>query len=62
MDMTEILTVKDVQNHLRISQVRAYELIKTKGFPKITIGHRYYIPKDRYIQWINENVKNKIIL
>jgi predicted DNA-binding transcriptional regulator AlpA len=57
-----ILSVKDIMNHLGISQNKAYDLVHYKGFPKIIIGHRYFIHKDKYIKWIDENVKGKIIL
>lgn len=57
-----ILKVPDIQKHLGISKNRAYELIKTKTFPKIQIGHRYYIPENEYEIWISKNIKNKILL
>lgn len=60
--MERILKVSDIQKHLGISKNRAYELIKTKTFPKIQIGHRYYIPEKEYNDWISKNVKQKIIL
>ena len=60
--MERILKVSDIQKHLGISKNRAYELIKTKTFPKIQIGHRYYIPEKEYNDWISKNVKHKIIL
>jgi predicted DNA-binding transcriptional regulator AlpA len=60
--MVKMLKVKDIQEHLGISQRKAYALIQTKGFPKIMIGHRYFIPENKYSQWIDENVKHKIIL
>lgn len=60
--MDKILKVSDIQKHLGISKNRAYELIKMKTFPKIQIGHRYYIPEDEYNKWISNNIKNKILL
>lgn len=60
--MEEILKVSDIQKHLGISKTRAYELVRLKGFPKIKIGHRYYIPKDSYKKWIKDNLKSSIIL
>lgn len=58
----EMLTVKDIKEHLKISEKKAYKLIKYKGFPKIVIGHRYFIPKKQYLKWLDENTKHKIIL
>ena len=60
--MERILKVSDIQNHLGISKNRAYELIKMKTFPKIQIGHRYYIPENEYNEWIKKNTKHTIIL
>ena len=57
-----MLTIKDIQTHLNISQRKAYSLVRSKGFPKITIGHRYFIPKESYEKYIAENLKHKIIL
>lgn len=62
MELERMLKVADIQKHLGISRKKAYELVLLKGFPKITIGRGYFIPEDQYKKWINENVKNKIIL
>jgi predicted DNA-binding transcriptional regulator AlpA len=62
MEVSKMLKVSDVQKHLGISQGKVYALIRSKGFPKITIGHRYFIPEDKYIKWIEENVKHTILL
>ena len=59
---TEILKVSDIQKHLGTSKNRAYEIVKMKSFPKIKIGHRYYIPKDKYEEWIDNNIKRKLFL
>lgn len=59
---TKILKVSDIQKHLGISKTRAYELIRLKNFPKIKIGHRYYIPEKQYEEWLSKNVKNQILL
>lgn len=61
-ELTEIMSVKQIQEHLNVSKTMAYKIINTEGFPKIRIGHRFYIPKNRYIQWIDENIKHKIIV
>ena len=59
---TEILKVSDIQKHLGTSKNRAYEIVQMKSFPKIQIGHRYYIPKDKYEEWIDNNIKRKLFL
>lgn len=61
-NIQRILTVKEVQLNMGISKDRAYKLIKMKGFPKIEIGHRYYIPEDAYNAWISNHTKKKVLL
>ena len=51
-----MLSVPDVASVLGISRAGAYELAHTAGFPSLTIGSRIVIPKDKFIDWINENV------
>ena len=60
--MKKILKVSDIQKHLGVSKTRAYEIVNLKSFPKIKIGHRFYIPEDEYEEWISENVKRNVIL
>lgn len=64
MDMKEnrMLKVSDIQSHLGVGKNRAYEIIKLKSFPKIKIGHRYYIPEDAYNKWIENYTKKNIFL
>ena len=49
-----MLSVPEVASVLGISRAGAYELIKGKGFPALKIGSRIVVPKERFIQWINE--------
>mgnify|MGYP004675170777 CR=1 FL=1 len=58
----KILRISDVQKHLGISKTRAYELVKLRSFPKIQIGHRYYIPESAYMKWLEDFTKRKITL
>ena len=45
-------TVKDV---LGISISSAYELMKEKGFPSLKIGSCIVVPKDKFIEWVEQN-------
>ncbi len=45
-------TIKDV---LGISISSAYELMKEKGFPSLKIGSRIVVPKDKFIEWVEQN-------
>ena len=51
------LSVPEVADVLGISRASAYELVKEKGFPSLTIGNRIIVPKDKLIAWIEENTR-----
>ena len=52
------LSVPEVADALGISRAGAYELVKEKGFPSLTIGSRIIVPKDKLIAWIEENTRS----
>lgn len=54
--MTDLLTVEELQEYLKISRSKAYELANTVGFPTLRIGRAIRIPKDKLEEWIKENV------
>ena len=52
------LTVMDVANLLGISRASAYELVREDNFPKLKIVQgRTIIPRDRLLEWLDEQVK-----
>ena len=53
-EMPLMLSVPDVAAVLGISRAGAYELVKEKGFPTLTIGSRILIPRDKLVKWIDE--------
>ena len=42
---------------LRISKSKVYELARTESFPAIRIGTRVVIPRDKLIQWMNDQAE-----
>ena len=56
-DLPLVLSVPDLASVLGISRAGAYELVKEKGFPSLTIGSRILIPRDKLIAWIDEKSK-----
>ena len=56
-DLPLMLSVPDLASVLGISRAGAYELVKEKGFPSLTIGSRILIPRDKLIAWIDEKSK-----
>lgn len=53
-EMPLIMTVTDVGRIMGISKVKAYELVKTDGFPIIKVGRRITIPKPAFERWLNK--------
>ena len=56
-DLPLTLTAQEVGEALGISRAAAYELVRSKGFPRMKIGTRILVPKDKFIQWINEQTE-----
>lgn len=47
------LSVPEVAAVLGISRAGAYELVHSASFPKVKIGKRIVVPKDKLIAWID---------
>jgi len=53
--------VKDIKDDLGVSLNIAYRIVNTKGFPKIIINGRIYIPKEKYERWIETHTGKNIL-
>lgn len=49
------LNAKKVGDVLGVSPASAYELLHQEGFPTLKIGNRLVVPKEKFIQWVEEN-------
>ena len=57
-EMPLFLTVMDVANLLGVSRASAYELVREDNFPKLKIVQgRIIIPRDRLLEWLDEQVR-----
>ena len=56
-DLPLTLTAPEVGEVLGISRAAAYELVRSRGFPRMRIGTRILVPKDKFIQWIDEQTE-----
>lgn len=41
---------------MRISRAEAYEQMHSEGFPLIRIGKRMLAPRDKFLEWVEEQV------
>ena len=46
-------TLSDV---LGLSKSSAYELMREEGFPSVRISSRIVVPKEAFIEWINQRM------
>jgi excisionase family DNA binding protein len=46
------MSVQELSTQMGISLPKAYELVKTPGFPSIRIGMRILIPIDAFREWM----------
>ena len=51
------LNAKNLSKVLGLSESSVYELMHEKDFPKIRIGKRLVVPKEKFISWLNEHTK-----
>ncbi len=53
------MSVQELSAQMGISLPKAYELVKTPGFPTIRVGTRILIPVEAYREWLLKNVVNE---
>ena len=54
-DLPQFLNAETVAKVLGISISSAYELMHEPGFPVLRVGNRMVVPKEQFIQWVNEH-------
>ena len=52
------MSVQELSAQMGISLPKAYELVKTPGFPTIRVGTRILIPVEAYREWLFKNAVN----
>ena len=53
------MSVQELSAQMGISLPKAYELVKTPGFPTLRIGTRILIPIDANKEWLMKNAMQK---
>ena len=51
-----MLNANDVKEYLGISRAEAYEQMHSEGFPLIRIGKRMLAPRDKFLEWVEDQV------
>lgn len=55
--MQKMLTVKEIQEMMKLSRAKTYELVNEPGFPKIRIGRCIRVPETAFKHYL-EQVKD----
>ena len=51
-----MLNANDVKDYMRISRAEAYGQMHSEGFPLIRIGKRMLAPRDKFLEWVEDQV------
>ena len=54
-DLPLFLNAHLLSEVLGVSISTAYEVMHEPGFPVLRIGNRMVVPKEQFIQWVNEH-------
>ena len=49
------LNARTVAQVLGVSASISYELMHQQNFPSLKIGNRIVVPKERFVQWVEQN-------
>ena len=50
-----IYNVSDIQRMLSLGKTRAYELMRSDGFPSFKLNNRLYITKPNFERWLDKH-------
>ncbi len=56
-DLPLFLNAELVSKVLGVSPSSGYELMHEAGFPTLRIGSRMVVPKEKFVQWVEEHTK-----
>lgn len=48
-----MLNADKIAKYLEISRAGAYEVMHSEGFPLIRIGKRMIVPRDKFLEWVD---------
>ena len=59
-DLPLFLNSATVAKVLGVSPTSGYELIHEPGFPVLRVGSRIVVPKEKFMQWVEEYTRGAI--
>ena len=54
-ELPTFLNADDVAAYIGISRANAYNLFHREGFPKLRLGKRLVVQKEKFLKWIDDN-------
>lgn len=52
------LNAATVSSVLGVTPASAYELMHEKDFPTLRVGSRMVVPKEKFIEWVEQHTKD----
>ena len=59
-NLPAVLNANQLATALGISRAGAYQLLNTESFPTLRIGKRLLVPRDKLVEWIEQNCPRSI--
>ena len=50
-----MLNAEDIKDVMNISRAGAYQLMHREDFPKIIIGKRIVVPRNKFLEWLENS-------
>lgn len=57
-DLPLMLNAEDIKVVMNVSRAGAYQLMHRDDFPVLAVGKRLLVPRDKFVAWINQNIKD----
>ncbi len=58
-ELPPVLNADEVSLFLGISRSQAYELTRRIDFPAFKVGKRILIPREKFLEWIDNQIEEK---
>ena len=58
-ELPMVLNVHEVSDFIGLGLSQVYELIRRIDFPAFRVGNRIFIPRDKFLAWIDTQTEEK---